>query len=104
MIKGLLNFPLWKHPKVFVHNQYVGVNQNSLKHHAAHPRHNREASTLLPTPSTLQLQILIPPSEFTWPTSPASLRADNLLHDVEAGAVETSLKSRQGCFNLIPIL
>ncbi|EDR01099.1 uncharacterized protein LACBIDRAFT_312628 [Laccaria bicolor S238N-H82] len=60
--------PLWKHPKVFVHNQYVGVNQNSLKHHAAHPRHNCEASTLLPTTSTLQLQILIPPSEFTWPT------------------------------------
>ncbi|EDQ98529.1 uncharacterized protein LACBIDRAFT_299520 [Laccaria bicolor S238N-H82] len=61
------------------------------------------ASTLLRTPSPLQM--LIPPSELRWPTSPASLRADNLLdqlHGVEAEEIETSLKSRRGRFDLIP--
>ena len=36
--------------------------------------YNRMASTLLCLPSPLQ--ILIPPSEFTWPTSLATLRAE----------------------------
>ena len=67
---------LCRHTQVLVHNQYVGVNQNSLKHYPTSPHINppyRMASTLFRPPSPLQ--ILIPPSEFTWPTSPASLRA-----------------------------
>ena len=53
------------------------VNQNSLKHYPTLPtytHHNRMALTLFRPPSPLQ--ILIPPSEFTWLTSPASLRAE----------------------------
>ncbi|EDQ98703.1 uncharacterized protein LACBIDRAFT_297412 [Laccaria bicolor S238N-H82] len=52
-----------------IHNQYIGVNQNSLKHYAKPPtetHHNRMDSTLPHTSSPLR--ILIPPFEFTWPT------------------------------------
>ena len=68
--------PVWKHTQVLVHNQYVGVSQNSLKHYLTPHINldNRMASTLLRPPSPLQ--ILIPPSAFTWPTIPASLRAE----------------------------
>ena len=55
----------WKNAQVLVHNQYVEVNQNSLKHYPTPPTYTHH-----------NLQILILPSEFTWPTSPTSLRAE----------------------------
>ena len=32
--------PLWKHTQVFIHNQYISINQNSLKHYLTPPHIN----------------------------------------------------------------